>query len=71
MHGDALGFTSSSRRTFRTSASLRTLRAALMVSDRLPTPALSDNLTSRRVDKLSLRRRTAFAIFSARIESGS
>eukprot|EP00965_Chrysotila_dentata_P260249 6213839-Pleurochrysis_carterae.AAC.1 len=68
---DALGFSSSSRRTFRTSASLRTLRAALMVSDRFPTPALSDILTSRRVDKLSLRRRTAFAIFSDRIESGS
>eukprot|EP00965_Chrysotila_dentata_P087043 2873477-Pleurochrysis_carterae.AAC.1 len=55
----------------RASASLSTLRAALNVSERSPTPALSDSLTSRRVERLSLRRRTALATFSERTESGS
>eukprot|EP00965_Chrysotila_dentata_P162152 5355216-Pleurochrysis_carterae.AAC.1 len=65
------GFDSSSRRTLRASASLSTLRAAAMASARLPTPALSDSLTSSSVDRLSFRRRTAFATFSDSTESGS
>eukprot|EP00965_Chrysotila_dentata_P053392 1771531-Pleurochrysis_carterae.AAC.1 len=67
----AFGYDSSSRRTLRASASLSTLRAALMVSERLPTPALSESLTSSSVDRLSLKRRTAFATFSDSTESGS
>eukprot|EP00965_Chrysotila_dentata_P031001 1032280-Pleurochrysis_carterae.AAC.4 len=68
----AFGFASSSRRILRASVSLSTLRAALKVSERLPTPALSDSLTSsRRVERPSLRRRTALATFSERTESGS
>eukprot|EP00965_Chrysotila_dentata_P165154 5453268-Pleurochrysis_carterae.AAC.2 len=67
----APGLDSSSRRTFRASASLSTPRAAPMVRGRLPTPAMSDSLTSSRVEMLSLRRRTAFAIFSGKTESGS
>eukprot|EP00965_Chrysotila_dentata_P119317 3944395-Pleurochrysis_carterae.AAC.1 len=55
----------------RASASLSTLRAALKVRYRLPTPALSDSLTSRRVERLSLKRRTALATFSERTESGN
>eukprot|EP00965_Chrysotila_dentata_P095271 3149154-Pleurochrysis_carterae.AAC.1 len=42
-----------------------------MVSVRSPTPALSDDLTSSRVDRLSLRRRTALATFSESTESGN
>eukprot|EP00965_Chrysotila_dentata_P157398 5200177-Pleurochrysis_carterae.AAC.1 len=42
-----------------------------MVRTRSPTPALRDSLTSSNVDRLSLRRRTALAIFSASTESGS
>eukprot|EP00965_Chrysotila_dentata_P245450 6206562-Pleurochrysis_carterae.AAC.1 len=45
------GLSSSSRRTLRASASLRTLRAAPMVSARSPTPELRDNLTSSSVDR--------------------
>eukprot|EP00965_Chrysotila_dentata_P042894 1424396-Pleurochrysis_carterae.AAC.1 len=55
----------------RASASLSTLRAAAKVRDRLPTPALSESLTSRRVERLSLKRRTALATFSERTESGN
>eukprot|EP00965_Chrysotila_dentata_P022501 744885-Pleurochrysis_carterae.AAC.2 len=67
----AFGFSSSSRRTLRTSASLSTLRAALIVSERSPTPALRESLTSKSVDRLSFRRRTALATFSDNTESGS
>eukprot|EP00965_Chrysotila_dentata_P190559 6173964-Pleurochrysis_carterae.AAC.1 len=42
-----------------------------MVSVRLPTPATSASFTSSRVEMLSLRRRTAFAIFSDKTVSGS
>eukprot|EP00965_Chrysotila_dentata_P148707 4911161-Pleurochrysis_carterae.AAC.1 len=55
----------------RASASLSTPRAALIVSAMLPTPATSASFTSSRVEMLSLRRRTAFAIFSERTVSGS
>eukprot|EP00965_Chrysotila_dentata_P113552 3752705-Pleurochrysis_carterae.AAC.1 len=55
----------------RASASLSTLRAALMVSPRSPTPELSESFTSSSVERLSLRRRTALAIFSDSTESGS
>eukprot|EP00965_Chrysotila_dentata_P258492 6213238-Pleurochrysis_carterae.AAC.2 len=55
----------------RASASLSTLRAALIVSDRSPTPAQSESFTSSRVEMLSLSRRTAFAIFSESTVSGS
>eukprot|EP00965_Chrysotila_dentata_P015295 505958-Pleurochrysis_carterae.AAC.2 len=67
----APGLDSSSRHMLRASASLSTLRAALMVSPRLPTPEFSESLTSSSVDRLSLRRRTALAIFSDSTESGS
>eukprot|EP00965_Chrysotila_dentata_P104350 3445735-Pleurochrysis_carterae.AAC.2 len=62
---------SSSRLTFRTSTSLSTLRAALKVRARSPTPAFRANFTSSRVEMLSLSRRTAFAIFSDSTVSGS
>eukprot|EP00965_Chrysotila_dentata_P166130 5485588-Pleurochrysis_carterae.AAC.1 len=55
----------------RASASLSTLRAALIVSDKSPTPALSESFTSSRVEMLSLSRRTAFATFSESTVSGS
>eukprot|EP00965_Chrysotila_dentata_P146776 4846506-Pleurochrysis_carterae.AAC.2 len=61
----AFGFDSSSRRTLRASASLSTLRAALIVSARLPTPALRESLTSSSVERLSLRRRTAVGQLSS------
>eukprot|EP00965_Chrysotila_dentata_P079510 2622169-Pleurochrysis_carterae.AAC.3 len=64
------GLDSSSRLTLRASASLKTLRAALTVSARLPTPELRDNLTSNSVDRLLLSRRTALAIFSDSTASG-
>eukprot|EP00965_Chrysotila_dentata_P197972 6178521-Pleurochrysis_carterae.AAC.3 len=67
----ALGLDSSSRGTLRASASVSTLRAALIVSARLPKPELSESLTSSSVDRLSLRRRIAFATFSDSTESGS
>eukprot|EP00965_Chrysotila_dentata_P120366 3979977-Pleurochrysis_carterae.AAC.2 len=66
-----LGLASSSRRTLRASTSLSTLRAALMVRAKLPTPAFNESLTSSNVDKLSLRRRTAFAIILESTASGS
>eukprot|EP00965_Chrysotila_dentata_P155537 5139198-Pleurochrysis_carterae.AAC.1 len=66
-----LGFVSSSRRMLRASVSLSTLRAAAIVSERLPTPALRVNFTSSSVEMLSLRRRTAFAIFSESTVSGN
>eukprot|EP00965_Chrysotila_dentata_P050847 1686286-Pleurochrysis_carterae.AAC.1 len=46
----------------RASASLSTLRAALRVRDGLPTPAVSESFTSRRVERLSLKRRTALQL---------
>eukprot|EP00965_Chrysotila_dentata_P102079 3369398-Pleurochrysis_carterae.AAC.2 len=66
-----LGLDSSSRRTLRAFALLSILRAAPMVSARSPTPALNDSLTSSRVGRLSLSRRTAFATFSESTVSGS
>eukprot|EP00965_Chrysotila_dentata_P070358 2324981-Pleurochrysis_carterae.AAC.4 len=66
-----LGLDSSSRRTLRASVSLSTPRAALIVRAKLPTPAVRASFTSSKVEMLSLRRRTAFAIFSDRTVSGS
>eukprot|EP00965_Chrysotila_dentata_P146857 4848678-Pleurochrysis_carterae.AAC.1 len=65
------GLDSSSRRTLRASTSLSRLRAALIVSDRLPTPAQSKSFTSSNVEMLSLSRWTAFAIFSDSTVSGN
>eukprot|EP00965_Chrysotila_dentata_P229325 6197125-Pleurochrysis_carterae.AAC.2 len=67
----ALRSDSTSRRTLRASTSLSTLRAALMVRARFPTPALRDNFTSSSVERLSLRCRTALATISESTVSGS